>query len=112
MANTCTITGCKTVVPPELEPEAQCLPHFLMAVDQACAEMRRETVMGDTKKERRAEILRYVGTHGELLARVSTSGLRMPDELKARVLNAFLTLMNLRENIDRAAQRAKSTIGG
>jgi len=112
MANTCTIAGCKTPVPPELESEAQCLPHFLIVVDQACAEMRRETVMGDTKKERRAEILRYVATHGELLARVATSGLRMPDELKARVLNAFLTLMNLRENIDRAAQRAKSTIGG
>lgn len=112
MAINCATAGCKTPVPPELESEAQCLPHFLGAVELACTDLRRETVMGDTKKERRAEIVRYIATHGESLARVATSGLRMPDELKARVLNAFLTLMNLRENIDRAATRAKSTIGG
>jgi hypothetical protein len=29
----------------------------------------------------------------------------MADELKARVLSTFLTLMNLRESLDRAAQR-------
>jgi hypothetical protein len=40
-----------------------------------------------------------------MLARVSTSGLHLPDELKARVLNTFLTLMNLRESLDRAALR-------
>jgi hypothetical protein len=33
----------------------------------------------------------------------------MPDELKGRILSAFLTLMNLRENVDRAAERARGT---
>ncbi len=106
----CTMAGCKTLVLPELESESLCLPHFISAVEQACAEMRRETVSGGNK-ERRAEIARYIATHGELLARAATGGVRMPDELKARVLNAFLTLMNLRENMDRAAERAKGTIG-
>ena len=31
--------------------------------------------------------------------------MHLPDELKARILNTFLTLMNLRENLDRAALR-------
>jgi len=35
----------------------------------------------------------------------STSGLHLADEMKARILNTFLTLMNLRENLDRAALR-------
>jgi hypothetical protein len=103
------MAGCKTPVLPELESEALCLPHFISAVEQACMEMRKETITGGNK-ERRAEIARYIAMHGELLARAATSGLRMPDELKARVLNAFLTLMNLRENMDRAAERARSTI--
>jgi hypothetical protein len=91
----------------ELEAESQCLPHFLMAVEQACADMRRETALGDTRKERRAEVIAYIAKHGELLARAATSGVRMPDELKGRILSAFLTLMNLRENVDRAAERAR-----
>jgi hypothetical protein len=31
--------------------------------------------------------------------------LHLADEMKARILNTFLTLMNLRENLDRAALR-------
>ena len=56
-----------------------------------------------------AEIAVFIGKHGELLARAATSGVRMPDELKGRILSAFLTLMNLRENMDRAVERARST---
>ncbi len=108
----CSTTACKTPVPPELESAAQCLPHFLTVIEQACAEMRRETVTGAAAQDRRAEIGGFIAKHGELLARAATSGLRMPDEIKARVLNAFLTLMNLRENMDRAAQRARGSIGG
>lgn len=105
----CSTPGCKTPVLPELEAQSQCLPHFLVAVEQACAEMRRETALGETRKERRAEVTAYIARHGELLARAATSGVRMPDELKGRILSAFLTLMNLRENVDRAAERARST---
>ena len=106
MPTACTITGCKFLVPAELEAERVCLAHFLVRVDQACAEMRRETVMGKTSAERRAEIIAFIASHGDQLARVSTSGLRISDELKGHVLNTFLTLINLRENLDRAAQRA------
>lgn len=107
MPATCSTAGCKTPVLPELEAQSQCLPHFLAAVETACSDMRRETALGDVKKERRAEIAAYIGKHGELLARAATSGVRMPDELKGRILSAFLTLMNLRENMDRAAERAR-----
>jgi hypothetical protein len=51
------------------------------------------------------EIIRYIAEQGEMLARASTSGLHLADEMKARILNTFLTLMNLRENLDRAALR-------
>jgi hypothetical protein len=76
-----------------------------MQVEKACAEMRRETVYGRTPHGRQAEIISFIAEHGELLARASTSGLHLPDEMKARILNTFLTLMNLRENLDRAALR-------
>jgi len=111
MATACSTAGCKTTVLPELESEQLCLPHFLTLVDQTCADLRRETIMGTTKPKRREEIARLIATRGELLAKASTSGVRMPDELKARILNTFLTLMNLRENMDRAAARVR-TIGG
>jgi len=48
----------------------------------------------------------------EKLARVATSGLHLTDDLKARVLSTFLTLMNLRENLDRAAMRTPSGRSG
>ncbi len=79
--------------------------HFTISVEQACAGMRRETVLGPTGHTRQAEIIQYIIDHGEMLARVATSGLHLPDEMKARILNTFLTLMNLRENLDRAALR-------
>ena len=93
------------MVPAALESERLCVLHFTLAVEQSCAEMRRETVLGRTPHERQVEIIRYIAERGELLARTATSGLHLPDELKARVLNTFLTLMNLRENLDRAALR-------
>jgi hypothetical protein len=37
--------------------------------------------------------------------RVATSGFPMSDELKARILSTLLTLMNTRENLDRAVMR-------
>jgi len=47
--------------------------------------------------------MKFITTNGESLARVATSGLHLTDDLKARVLSTFLTLMNLRENLDRAS---------
>ena len=50
--------------------------------------------------------MRFVTDHGDLLARVATSGMQLTDDLKARILSTFLTLMNLRENLDRANMRS------
>jgi len=105
MIEPCHATGCKVEVPPELRGEGMCLQHFTLRLEQLCAELRRETVAGYASHERQIEIIRFIANQGEMLARVSTSGLHMQDELKARVLSTFLTLMNLRESLDRAALR-------
>ena len=103
--SSCSASGCKATVPVALEAEKLCILHFTMEIERHCAAMRRETATGRTARERQVEIITYVGGRGELLARTATSGLHLPDELKARILNTFLTLMNLRENLDRAALR-------
>ncbi len=101
----CSENGCKGQVPVVLEPVHLCVLHFTLKVEQDCAQMRRETVYGKTPHARHAEIIRFIAEQGEMLARASTSGLHLADEMKARILNTFLTLMNLRENLDRAALR-------
>ncbi len=111
MPSTCRAPGCKTDVPKALEPEQLCVLHFTASVEQACAEMRRETVLGNAPHSRQVEIIEYIREHGEMLARVATSGLHLPDEMKARILSTFLTLMNLRENLDRASLRQPASRG-
>jgi hypothetical protein len=101
----CSEHGCKGQVPQALETPKLCVLHFTLLVEKECAQMRHETVYGKTPHARQVEIIRYIAEHGELLARASTSGLHLADEMKARILNTFLTLMNLRENLDRAALR-------
>jgi hypothetical protein len=101
----CGEKGCKGPVPGSLETVHLCVLHFTLKVEQDCAQMRRETVYGKTPHGRQVEIIRYIAEQGEMLARASTSGLHLADEMKARILNTFLTLMNLRENLDRAALR-------
>jgi hypothetical protein len=112
MPNPCSTTGCKGTVPAPLESKQLCVLHFTQGVEQACADMRRETALGRTPHDRQVEIINYVTEWGELLARTATSGLHLPDEIKARILNTFLTLMNLRENLDRAALRQPIGRGG
>lgn len=107
METACRIAGCKAAVPEELAQEMSCPLHFTVGVEQKCADLRRETVGGAPDEGRRAEIVRYLGEAGQTLARVATGNQRLPDELKARILNTFLTLMNLRENMERAAARLK-----
>jgi hypothetical protein len=92
-------------VPAALDSHGVCVQHYVLAVERACAEMRRETVLGRAPQERQVEIISYIGVQGELLARIATSGLHLADEMKARLLNTFLTLINLRENLDRAVLR-------
>jgi hypothetical protein len=105
MPSPCAQPTCKATVPPALDSAKLCVMHFTLAIEQACADMRRETVLGHAPHERQAEIIRYIAEHGEMLARTATSGMHLTDELKARILNTFLSLMNLRENLDRSALR-------
>jgi hypothetical protein len=74
--------------------------------------MRRETALGNTPQERQRQIMAFITENGERLARVATSGLHLSDDLKARVLSTFLTLMNLRENLDRSSMRSPMGRGG
>ena len=67
--------------------------------------MRRESALGNTSHERQVEFIGRIAGRGETLVRVATSGFPMSDELKARILSTLLTLMNTRENMDRAAMR-------
>jgi len=106
MGTACKTTGCKNETPAALAEQRLCILHFTLAVESSCGEMRRETALGDSPQERQREIMRFITEHGELLARVATSGLHLTDDLKARILSTFLTLMNLRENLDRANMRS------
>ena len=101
----CSEHGCKGPVPHSLDSVHLCVLHFTLKIEKECAQMRRETVYGKTPHARQVEIIRYIAETGEMLARASTSGLTLADEMKARILNTFLTLMNLRKNLDRAALR-------
>jgi hypothetical protein len=105
MSNSCSALGCKAIVPVALEADSLCVLHFTLRVEERCGAMRRETALGAAPRERQIEIIQYIGEQGSHLARVATSGMHLADEMKARVLNTFLTLMNLRENLDRAALR-------
>ncbi|HKN62323.1 MAG TPA: hypothetical protein VJW93_14175 [Candidatus Acidoferrales bacterium] len=67
--------------------------------------MRRESNLGNVSHDRQLEFMDRIATRGENLVRVATSGFSMTDEIKARVLSTLLTLMNCRENMDRAAMR-------
>ena len=70
------------------------------------AELRRETAQGKTSPNRQSEITSYVKTTAMKLTQVATGHTRLSDEYKKRILTTFLTLMNLRESLERAANRA------
>jgi hypothetical protein len=105
MPEPCSAKGCRAVVPAGLDGEGMCILHFTLFVEQECAEMRRETALGHTPHERQTELFKKIQHRGSSLVGVATSGFGMSDEIKARILSTLLTLMNCRENIDRAAMR-------
>jgi len=67
-----------------------------------CAGRRRWAIRARTQRE----IMRFITEKWGEAGRVATSGLHLTDDLKARILSTFLTLMNLRENLDRASMRS------
>ena len=92
-------------VPAGLSSEHMCILHFTLFIEQECADMRRESALGKNSHERHNEFMQRIANRGETLVKVATSGYTMSDEIKARILSTLLTLMNCRENIDRAMMR-------
>jgi hypothetical protein len=93
---------CDLPVPVELDPVGLCVYHFTSSVERTCSEIHRQIVLRGATAERQAEVGKYIGECSLLLARVS-SNLCLSDELKRRILCTLLSLMNLRENLERAA---------
>jgi hypothetical protein len=92
-------------VPGGLAEDRLCVLHYTLFIEQECAEMRRESALGKNSHERQNEFMGKIADRGDTLVHVATSGFPMSDEIKARVLSTLLTLMNTRENLDRAAMR-------
>ncbi len=105
MPDQCVSKGCKAPVPAGLAAVHMCILHFTLFIEQECAETRRETALSKLQHERQVELMEKIADRGEMLVRVAMSGFPMSDELKARILSTLLTLMNCRENMDRAAMR-------
>ena len=100
-----SLCWCQVAVPQELETELLCVQHFLLGIEHDCAELRRETAQGRSSSIRQSEIVAYVKTTAMKLTQVATGRLRLTDDYKKRILTSFLTLMNLQESLDRAANR-------
>ena len=92
-------------VPGGFAGDRLCILHYTLFVEQECAEMRRESALGKNSHERQNELMGKIADRGEAMVRVATGGFPMSDELKARILSTLLTLMNTRENLDRAVMR-------
>ena len=97
----CGIPGCGGTAPAEFEREALCVTHFLLAAEAACTAIRREEIPGGADNPRRVQIQDYVAATAMKLARLGTGEMRLSDETKKRILTAFLSLMIVRENLDR-----------
>jgi hypothetical protein len=105
----CQTQGCKFEVPDALNEGGLCVHHYLVWLDGNCAAMRRETAPSGATTARHDEIADFIREHGERVSHVATAGIRLTDDMKARILNTFLSLINLRENLERAMERAAQT---
>lgn len=96
------IPECEVSVPVELGSVGLCVSHFTLSVENKCADIHREIALRKVTAERGAEVATYIGECALLLARLISSRC-LSDDLKKRILCSFVSLMNLRENLDRAA---------
>jgi hypothetical protein len=97
-------SGCEALVPAALIPENYCVHHFIVDIEEACSAMRREVSMERATVARRAEIDQYARGTATKLSAVAM-GTRLSDDMKKRILNTFLTLMNLQESVERSTTR-------
>lgn len=100
------VPGCHEAVPPELQEHCLCVLHFLLDMEHTCADMRRETALQKASSTRRSEIANYIKVTSMKLSEVAVGQKSLTDELKRRILSAFLTLMNLRDGLERSAIRS------
>lgn len=110
MAQACRVMGCPAKVPTDFGEVRMCVFHFTLFIEEECAEIRRETARGQISHSRRLEFIDKMSRNGELLGRVVTDGSPKTDELKTRIVSTVLTLMNCRENMDRAALRYSAPV--
>jgi hypothetical protein len=99
------LIGCQAPVPPELQEKRLCVLHFILSTEHDCTRLRRETAMEKANATRRSEIADYIKTTAMKLSEVAIGNVPLSDDLKKRILTTFLTLMNLRESLDRSARR-------
>ena len=92
-------------MPAELETERLCVTHFIASVDYAYAEFRREAALDRASTARRLEMADYIKTTAMKLTLIATGSVRLTDDMKKRFLTTFLTLMNLREDLERSTSR-------
>jgi hypothetical protein len=100
------LPGCQALVPPELQEKRLCVLHFVLSTEHDCAQMRRETALETANAIRQSEIANYIKSTAMKLSEVAIGNVPLSDELKKRILTTFLTLMNLRESLDRSAGRS------
>jgi len=60
MPTGCQITGCKSSTPAALAEQQLCVLHYTLSIEASCAEMRRETAMGNAPHERLKEIMKFL----------------------------------------------------
>ncbi|HEV2386000.1 MAG TPA: hypothetical protein VGS20_01980 [Candidatus Acidoferrales bacterium] len=102
MRPACNHPLCRQSVPLVLQNDGLCPLHFLRRVDERCREIHRET-LGGLDGRRQAEINDYLAAQALALAKLATSGTRLPDDVRPCILNAFLTLINVCERVARQA---------
>lgn len=98
------LLGCSSLVPPQLIAERVCVLHYTLSVERTCTELHRHIALNGPSAGRRVEAAVFIDKSALLLASL-TSNLCLSDGLKSRILSTFLSLMNLRENLERAESR-------
>ena len=88
----CREMGYKATVPVEFAEERMCVFRFTLFIEHECAEIRRETALGNASHQRQVECIKKIVGRGDMLVSVATNGFPMSDELKTRILSTVLTL--------------------